>query len=81
MAEMAGRPSETPAQRAERLAVADAARVAAARQAVGDEYYSQYTFQPAINARSRRLAKARCRIFASVSLRCCMLNQSGRICP
>ena len=59
MAEMAGVPVETPAQRAERLAVQDAARVAAARQAIGEEYYSQFTFRPAINARSRRLAKAR----------------------
>ena len=54
---MAGQQGETPAQRAERLAVYDAARVAAARQAAKDEYYAQYTFQPAINERSRRLAK------------------------
>jgi hypothetical protein len=57
MAEMAGVPGETPAQRAVRLAVQGAARVAAARQAIGEEYYSQFTFRPAINARSRRLAK------------------------
>ena len=57
MAEMAGQPGETPVQRAERLAVYDAARVAAARQAARDEYYSQYTYQPAINERSRRLGK------------------------
>ena len=57
MAEMAGQPGETPVQRAERLAVYDAARVAAARQAAKDEYYSQYTYQPAINERSRRLGK------------------------
>ena len=68
MAEMAGQPSETPAQRAKRLAVADAARVSDARQAAADEYYSQYTFQPAINARSRRLAKVRCRLMHMHSL-------------
>ena len=57
MAEMAGHQGETSAQRAERLAVYDAARVAAARQAANEEYYAQYTFRPAINERSRRLAK------------------------
>ena len=61
MAEMAGVRGETPAQRAERLAVLDAARVAAARRAIGEEYYSQFTFRPAINERSRRLARVWCR--------------------
>ena len=48
---------ETSKERAQRLAVEDAARVTAARVAVGNEYYGQFTYQPDINERSRWLSK------------------------
>ena len=55
----AGLLAETIVERAHRLAVADAHRVAAARAAAGEEYYSQFTFQPEINSRSKRLYRVR----------------------
>ncbi len=47
------------ASQAERLAVTDKRRVEGARAGVAHDYYSQFSFKPAINERSRRLAKVR----------------------
>lgn len=55
----AGLLAETIDERAQRLAVEDARRVAASRAAAGDEYYSQFTYQPQINPRSKKLSKVR----------------------
>ncbi|EIE27456.1 hypothetical protein COCSUDRAFT_39121 [Coccomyxa subellipsoidea C-169] len=49
--------SARSADHAERLAVTDKRRVEGARAGVAHDYYSQFSFQPAINERSRRLAK------------------------
>ncbi len=40
-----------------RLAVADKERVEGARAAAAHAYYSQFTFQPAINSRSKQLKR------------------------
>jgi hypothetical protein len=53
-------PAETYLERVERLACQDAQRVEAARAAQSHLYYSQFTFQPEINPRSRRIGRVRC---------------------
>lgn len=40
-----------------RLAVADKERVESARAAAAHQYYSQFTFQPAINSKSKHLMR------------------------
>ena len=40
-----------------RLAVADKERVEGVRAAAAHAYYSQFTFQPAINSRSKQLIR------------------------
>ena len=43
-----------------RLAVADKERVEGARAAAAHAYYSQFTFQPAINPKSKQLVRVSC---------------------
>lgn len=51
--------AETDAQRVARLAREDAAAVAAARRAVSEGYYSQFTYTPAIDPISRAVGRSR----------------------
>ena len=50
-----------------RLAVADKERVEGARAAAAHAYYSQFTFQPAINSRSKQLKRV-CPLAEALSL-------------
>lgn len=49
---------ESGAERLERLAFRDRERAEASRQALAEHLYGQFTFQPEINPRSRRMGKA-----------------------
>ncbi|RMZ52421.1 hypothetical protein APUTEX25_000696 [Auxenochlorella protothecoides] len=53
----AERPAETPAERALRMAVKEPAEAAARRAAARQEAAAALSFQPAINARSRRIGR------------------------
>ncbi|KAA0157251.1 hypothetical protein FNF27_04976 [Cafeteria roenbergensis] len=54
--ELAG---ESERDRADRLATGDAERARKLKAAISDEYYSQFSFKPAINPLSRQLGRAR----------------------
>ena len=59
-----------------RLAVADKERVEGARAAAAHAYYSQFTFQPVINERSKQFI----RVSALISLHRCCLNMTELNC-
>ncbi len=56
----------------ERLATLDKQKQAACREATAEHYYAQFSFQPKINARSKRIANVSCRNARRLHLpKCC----------